>query len=69
MTLFFGANQVGVVILEAGNAANYDVLSFIVRRMDWLREINLEQRPFVYKASVWRRGQTRRMPLPAFDAA
>ena len=27
----------GLVILEPGDAVNYDVLSFIIRRMEWLR--------------------------------
>ena len=55
------ANQVGVVILQPGNAVNCDVLSFIVRRMDWLRRIDKEQRPFIYKTHV--RGRPKRISL------
>lgn len=51
----------GVVILRPGDAVNYDVLSFVVRRMDWLRAIDQEARPFVYKISL--RGRPRRVPL------
>ena len=55
------ANQVGVVILQPGNAVNYDVLTFIIRRMDWLRQIDREPRPFVYKTHV--RGRPKRVSL------
>lgn len=56
-------SEVGIVILEPGDAVNYDVLSFIIRRMTWLRQINEESKPFVYRTSL--RGRARRMPLMA----
>ncbi len=55
------ANRVGVVILQPGDAVNYDVLSFVVRRMTWLRQINQETRPFVYKVHL--RGRPRQIAL------
>lgn len=51
----------GLVILEPGNAVNYDVLSFIIRRMPWLRTIDQEARPLVYRVHV--RGRPRRVDL------
>lgn len=54
-------SDVGIVILEPGDAVNFDVLSFIIRRMTWLREINEESRPFVYRTSL--RGRGRRVVL------
>ena len=55
------ANKVGVVILRPGDAVNYDVLSFIIRHLAWLRQINQDSRPFVYKSHL--RGRPRRVPL------
>ncbi len=53
----------GLVILEPGDAVNYDVLSFIVRRMDWLRRIDAEEHPFVFRTSL--QGRPRRVDLAA----
>lgn len=55
------AHEVGVVILQPGDAVNYDVLAFIVRRMAWLRQIDQQTRPFVYKVHL--RGRPRRIAL------
>lgn len=60
-------HRAAVVILRPGDAVNYDVLSFIVRRMAWLREINQVTRPFVYKVHL--RGRARRMALDELSAA
>ena len=56
-------NDVGLVLLRPGDAVNYDVLSFIVRRLDWLRRIDSEQRPFVYRTSL--RGRPTKVVLGA----
>ncbi len=61
------ANEVGVVILQPGDAVNYDVLSFIIRRMAWLRRIDRETRPFVYMVHL--RGRPRRIELDRLSAA
>ncbi len=45
------AARAGIVILRPGNATNFEVLSFIVKRFEWLREINRLARPFVFIAS------------------
>ncbi len=56
-------HRVGLVLLTPGDAVNFDVLAFIVRKLDWLREIDREPRPFVYRASV--RGRARGVGLGA----
>ena len=61
------ANEVGVVILQPGNALNYDVLSFVIRRTTWLRRIDQETRPFVYMVHL--RGRPRRIALDRLSAA
>ena len=54
-------HDVGLVLLRPANAVNFGVLSFIIRRMDWLRQINREARPFVYRTSL--RGRPSKMEL------
>ena len=44
-------HSAGVVIFWPGNITNFEVLSFIVKRFEWLREINRLARPFVFIAS------------------
>lgn len=57
----------GLVILEPGNAVNFDVLSFIIRRMNWLRMVNQEARPFIYRVHL--RGRPRRVSLAELNVA
>ena len=46
------AHRAGIVLLRPRDVLNNDVLSFIVRRMEWLRRIDQEPRPFVYQTSL-----------------
>ncbi|MCY4618626.1 MAG: hypothetical protein OXD50_08750 [Chloroflexi bacterium] len=45
-------HNVGLVIIRPADAVNYDVMLFIIRRMDWLGEVDRESRPFVYRTSI-----------------
>lgn len=56
-------SKAGIIILQPGDALNYDVLSFIIRRSEWLRRIDGEQRPFVYRVHM--RGRPKKIRLEA----
>lgn len=58
-------HNAGVVILRPGNAVNYDVLSFVIRRMSWLRRIDSQPRPFVYRTPVL--GRAKQIDLEALS--
>ena len=45
-------NNVGGVFLTSGQERKADVLLLILRRMDWLREIDGSPRPFAYTVTI-----------------
>jgi len=53
--------NVGIVFVRAGNESRRDVLAFMLRRLRWFEQIDLEERPFAYRTTL--RSRPRRVVL------